>query len=89
MMSDLHDPVNLGNTREISILELGRIVKKLVGSKSKMVFNPLPEDDPKKRKPDISRASKELKWQPKIRLEEGLMKSIHWYKDNPHLWDGR
>lgn len=80
--SDYHYPVNLGNPNEITILELANKIKSLTNSNSKTIFNPLPEDDPKVRMPDISKAKKILKWEPKVNLEEGLTKTISWFKDN-------
>ncbi len=83
MNSKLNEPINLGNPDEFTILELAKLVLKLTGAKSKLVFKALPEDDPKQRQPDISQAKRILKWQPKIELEEGLKKTITWFKDNP------
>ena len=80
--SDYHYPVNLGNPNEITILELANKIKSLTNSTSKTIFNPLPVDDPKVRMPDISKAKKILKWEPKVNLEEGLVKTISWFKDN-------
>ncbi len=80
--SDYHYPVNLGNPNEITILELANRIKSLTNSTSKTIFNPLPVDDPKVRMPDISKAKKILKWEPKVNLEEGLSKTIGWFKDN-------
>lgn len=75
-------PINLGNPKEITIMKLAQLVLKLLPeSKSKIVYKPLPEDDPKKRRPDISRAKKILNWQPKISLEEGLRKTIDYFKE--------
>jgi UDP-glucuronate decarboxylase len=79
--SDFIGPVNLGNPVEFTILELAELVVKLVGSKSKLVFHPLPQDDPKQRKPDIALARKKLNWEPRIALEEGLVKTIDYFKD--------
>ncbi len=76
-------PVNIGNPREITILELAEKIKKISGSKSKMVFKPLPENDPAKRKPDIAVARKLLGWQPKVQLEDGLRKTIEWFRQKP------
>lgn len=73
-------PINLGNPKEFTMLELANIVKMLTDSKSEIVFKPLPEADPKRRRPDISRAKQTLDWEPKISLEEGLMKMIEYYK---------
>ena len=74
---DFNGPVNLGNPGEFSMLELAHEVIRLTGSKSKIVFEPLPQDDPKQRKPDISLAFEKLDgWQPTVKLEEGLKKTI-------------
>jgi UDP-glucuronate decarboxylase len=73
-------PVNLGNPNEFTIKELAEKVIKLIGSKSKIVYKELPEDDPKQRQPDITLAKKELNWEPKIQLEEGLIKTIDYFK---------
>ncbi len=73
-------PINLGNPKEFTILELANIVKMLSDSKSEIVFKPLPEADPKRRRPDINRAKQILDWEAKISLEEGLMKMIGYYK---------
>lgn len=77
---DFTGPVNLGNPAEISILELAHKVIELTGSKSKIVFKPLPCDDPAQRQPNISLAKKTLKWQPKTNLHEGLMKTIQYFR---------
>ncbi|HNZ26328.1 MAG TPA: SDR family oxidoreductase [Spirochaetota bacterium] len=77
---DFTGPVNLGNPTEFTILELAEKIIKLSGSKSKIAFRPLPQDDPKQRKPDISLAKKELGWSPGIQLEEGLLKTIDYFK---------
>ena len=73
-------PVNMGNPEECSMLDLARRVIRLTGSKSRIVFEPLPPDDPRMRRPDISLAKKELSWEPKIALEEGLKKTIDYFK---------
>jgi UDP-glucuronate decarboxylase len=72
-------PVNLGNPGEFTMLELAQKVIDMTNSKSKIVFEPLPSDDPKKRKPDITLAKKELNWQPQVKLEEGLKKTIEYF----------
>lgn len=77
---DFTGPVNLGNPDEFSMIELAEKVIGLTGSKSKIVFNPLPQDDPMQRKPDISLARKTLGWEPKVPLEEGLKKAIDYFK---------
>lgn len=77
---DFIGPVNLGNPGEFTMLELAQKVIDMTGSKSKLVFCPLPGDDPKQRKPDISLAKKELDWAPTIPLDEGLKKTIAYYR---------
>lgn len=74
-------PINLGNPEEYSMLQLAETVKKLVDSKSKIKFQALPQDDPKQRKPDISKARKTLDWEPAINLEQGLIKTISDFED--------
>lgn len=81
----INTPVNLGNPAEFTILELAKLVIKLTGTKSKIIFRPLPEDDPRQRQPDITKAKKILKWQAKIGLEEGLSKTIEWFKARNNL----
>ncbi len=78
--SGINEPVNIGNPRELTLLELAQMVKTVTGSRSKIIFKPLPEDDPKVRRPDITRAKKELKWEPKVSLEEGLKKTVAYFK---------
>lgn len=77
---DFTGPVNLGNPIEISILELAEIIIKMTGSRSKIVFKPLPNDDPKQRQPDITLAKEKLNWYPRVDLNEGLMKTINYFK---------
>ena len=74
-------PVNLGNPGEFTMLELAELVLKYTGKKSKMVFKPLPSDDPTRRRPDISLAQKELGWQPEIMLHEGLQNTIKYFRE--------
>ena len=78
--SDIHEPVNIGNPREFTVMELVKIILKLTNSKSKIVYKPLPADDPKVRQPDITKAKKLLKWKPSIELEEGLRETIKWFE---------
>jgi UDP-glucuronate decarboxylase len=73
-------PMNLGNPGEFTMLELAEMTLKLVGGKSKIVFKPLPADDPKQRKPDISLAKKTIKWKPAVQLEEGLGRTIDYFR---------
>ncbi|OGS35479.1 MAG: NAD-dependent dehydratase [Elusimicrobia bacterium RIFOXYC2_FULL_34_12] len=78
--SKLNEPVNIGNPCEYTILEFAKIIKKLTASKSKIVFEELPCDDPKVRQPDITKAKKFLKWSPKISVEEGIGRTIKWFE---------
>ncbi len=80
MNSNYAKPCNVGNPNEMTIKELAELVIKTTGSKSGISFKPLPGDDPAKRKPDISIAKKELGWEPKVSLEEGLKKTIEWFR---------
>ena len=80
LKSDVKEPVNVGNPDEITMLELAREVIELTGSKSKVVFKSLPEDDPKIRQPDISRARRMLQWEPKVNRREGLLKTIQYFQ---------
>ncbi|HDP80725.1 MAG TPA: SDR family oxidoreductase [Spirochaetes bacterium] len=73
-------PVNLGNTEEISIIDLARRVISMTGSSSSIVYRPLPEDDPERRKPDIGLAIEKLKWEPAVSLEEGLKMTISYFR---------
>jgi dTDP-glucose 4,6-dehydratase len=80
MDSDTNDPVNIGNPHEVTIEEIARVIIGLLGSPSKVVYRPLPVDDPKQRKPDITRARTLLGWEPKVGLEEGLLKTVDYFK---------
>ncbi len=77
---DLVGPVNLGNPDEFTIRQLAESVLELTGSRSKLVFHPLPPDDPKQRRPDITLARQRLGWEPKLPLREGLVKTIEWFR---------
>ena len=77
--SDEHEPVNIGNPGEFTILECAREVQSVVGSRSEIVFMPLPQDDPMRRKPDITRAQTLLGWSPKVALRDGLERSIEYF----------
>lgn len=77
---DFTGPVNLGNPREFTIAELAELILKLTGSKSELVYKPLPQDDPAQRQPDISLAQSKLGWRPKVDLEEGLSKTIEYFR---------
>lgn len=74
-------PINIGNPREFSILQLANLVVELTNSRSKFVYKPLPYDDPRKRKPDITLAKKKLNWEPTIFLEQGLPRTIEYFKN--------
>jgi dTDP-glucose 4,6-dehydratase len=80
MESNLNDPVNIGNPQEMTIEDIARAIIRLTGSKSKLVYRPLPEDDPKVRQPDITRARTLLGWEPKVGLEEGLTKTLEYFR---------
>jgi len=82
MNSDLNEPVNLGNPQEMNVLEFAKKVKEITAAKSEIVFKELPVDDPKVRRPDIAKAKKSLNWGPAVDLEEGLTKTINWFKNN-------
>jgi dTDP-glucose 4,6-dehydratase len=77
--SDIHDPVNIGNPNEFTMLDCAKLVLKVTGSKSTIVHEPLPEDDPKQRRPDITKAREQLGWEPKIDLETGLKLSMDYF----------
>lgn len=78
---EITGPINLGNPNEFTVLELAEYVIKLTNSKSKIIFNPLPLDDPKQRQPDISKANQLLNWTPKVSLEDGLKETIQFFKN--------
>jgi dTDP-glucose 4,6-dehydratase len=80
MAAQTNDPVNIGNPHEVSIREIAAIIVRLVNSKSKLVVRPLPVDDPKQRQPDITRARTLLGWEPKVGLEEGLQKTVGYFR---------
>ncbi len=77
--SDVTDPINLGNPSEFTILELAKIIQKLTGTSTKIVYEPLPGDDPMQRKPDISKAKSLLSWEPTVSLEEGLKITLDYF----------
>jgi dTDP-glucose 4,6-dehydratase len=80
MQSNVNDPINIGNPQEMTIEDIARMIIKLTGSKSKIVYRPLPEDDPKVRQPDITRARTLLGWEPKVGLEEGLTRTLEYFR---------
>jgi dTDP-glucose 4,6-dehydratase len=79
--SDEHEPVNIGNPQEITIREFAERVKALVGARVDIIYQPLPQDDPKQRCPDITKARRVLRWEPKINLEEGLRRTLEYFRE--------
>ena len=79
---DFTGPVNIGNPVEFTMIELAELVLRLTGSKSKLIFKDLPQDDPKQRKPDIQIATKKLDWVPKVSLNDGLLETVNFFKQN-------
>ena len=80
MMSAYELPVNIGNPAELTMLDFAKEIIRATGSRSKIVFRPLPQDDPKQRRPDITRARKFLGWEPKVCLAEGLVQTIAYFR---------
>ncbi len=80
MLSKEHGPINIGNPREMTIREIAEVIVRMTGSKSKIVYRPLPKDDPTRRKPDITLARTLLGWEPKVPLEEGLVPTLAYFK---------
>lgn len=80
MDASVNVPVNIGNPRELTILEFAKLILELTGSSSQIEYLPLPEDDPKTRRPDIARAKSLLGWEPRVPVEEGLRRTIEWYR---------
>ena len=82
MMSPCDQPVNIGNPTEMTVLQFAKEIIGATGSRSKIVFKPLPQDDPKQRRPNISRAQKILKWKPQVALAEGLKRTIDYFRSH-------
>jgi dTDP-glucose 4,6-dehydratase len=80
MLSKEHGPINIGNPREMTIKEIAETIIRMTGSKSTIIYKPLPTDDPKQRRPDITLARTLLKWEPKVSLEEGLVKTLEYFR---------
>jgi dTDP-glucose 4,6-dehydratase len=80
MLSELNDPVNIGNPHELTIKDIAETIIRMTGSSSRLVYQPLPTDDPKVRKPDITRARTLLGWEPKVSLEDGLTRTIEYFR---------
>lgn len=81
MESAVTEPVNIGNPTELTVLEFARLILKLTGSPSSIEYRPLPQDDPKVRRPDITRAKTLLGWEPRVPVETGLLETIRWYRE--------
>src|SRR5207237_8304776 len=86
--SDFHEPVNLGNPREMTIHQCAEEIQRITGTKSSMEYKPLPVDDPKVRQPDITRARKVLGWEPKVDFDEGIRRTIEYFKEQIDLVNG-
>jgi dTDP-glucose 4,6-dehydratase len=82
LLSKISGPVNIGNPKEFTILEFAELIRKKYDPKARIIFHPLPVDDPKQRRPDISLARKELGWEPKVNLEEGIGLTMDWFARN-------
>ena len=82
MESNYKKPINIGNPKEYTIYKLGEIIKEKINSKSNIIKKNLPDDDPLKRKPDITLANEVLNWQPEVSLNEGLNRTITYFKEN-------
>lgn len=82
LLSKITGPVNIGNPKEFSILKFAQLIRKKYDPKAKIIYKPLPQDDPKQRRPDISLARKELKWEPKVDLEVGIEQTMNWFSKN-------
>jgi len=83
LLSDVGEPVNIGNPAELSVLDFARTIRSLTGTRSEIVFKPLPVDDPKVRQPDIVKARTKLGWEPKVKLEDGLRRTIDYFRTLP------
>jgi dTDP-glucose 4,6-dehydratase len=85
MRSEEPLPVNLGNPREITIMEFAKAIAAMTGSTAGFEFHPLPEDDPKQRRPDIGKAKRLLGWEPQVSLEDGLRETIGYFRELPEM----
>jgi UDP-glucuronate decarboxylase len=84
--ADVTGPINIGNPSEFTVVGLAEMITELTNSRSRIVYRPLPQDDPKQRRPDISRASTELHWSPHVSLKEGLIKTIEYFERMVREW---
>jgi dTDP-glucose 4,6-dehydratase len=80
MRASVNDPVNIGNPHEMPLIDLARRIIELAGTKAEIVFRPLPQDDPRVRQPDITRARTLLGWEPRVTTDDGLRRTIDWYR---------
>ena len=85
LQSVLPGPVNIGNPHELSVLELAELIRDLAGSSSSIEFVALPQDDPLVRRPDITIATRDLGWMPQVDVEDGLRRTIEWFRTHPDL----
>jgi dTDP-glucose 4,6-dehydratase len=81
MLSKENDPINIGNPQEMTIEQIARMIIEMTGSRSRIIYKPLPTDDPKVRQPDITRARTLLGWEPKVTLDQGLGRTIDYFKE--------
>ena len=81
MQAPVNDPVNIGNPQEMTLLELAKRIIRLTGSRSEIVFRPLPVDDPKVRQPDITLARSQLGWEPRVDTDDGLRRTVDWFRE--------
>jgi dTDP-glucose 4,6-dehydratase len=81
LLSNETEPINLGNPSELSVLEFARTIQRLTGTSSEIVFKPLPVDDPRVRQPDVAKANTKLGWEPKVKLEDGLRRTIEYFRN--------
>jgi dTDP-glucose 4,6-dehydratase len=88
-MSDFHEPVNIGNPREMTIKQFAEEILRITGARSTIEYKPLPEDDPKVRQPDITRAKKVIGWEPRVQFEEGIAKTIEYFRERLKSGDGK
>jgi dTDP-glucose 4,6-dehydratase len=88
MLSDEHLPINIGNPTEFTVLEFAHLVQELTGSRSELVFEPLPQDDPKQRRPDITKARTRLGWEPQVALRDGLAATLEYFQTKVDALDG-
>lgn len=86
LFSDINEPVNIGNPKEMTLLQMANLILELTGSKSPLSYSPLPEDDPKVRQPNIEKAKKLLGWEPKKDVREGLIETIEYFKSSPEVY---